>query len=186
MIIHAGDLTYKGLRSEVIDFLDWFSSLKYAYKIFIAGNHDFYFEKSKAIEIEQLIPAGVTYLNDSGVMIEGINVWGSPVTPWFYNWAFNRKRGPQIRKHWGLVPEATDVLITHGPAFGMHDDVINGEHVGCKDLMKTIEKIQPKVHVCGHIHESYGITRRSEIKYINACVLNERYELANAPLLFDL
>lgn len=185
-IIHAGDLTYKGERTEVLDFLDWFARLNYTYKIFIAGNHDFYFEKKSPAILQTVIPPQVIYLNDSGVTINNINIWGSPVTPWFYNWAFNRARGADINRHWKLIPPQTDILITHGPAYGILDQIINGNNTGDKDLRKRIEEIKPKVHICGHIHEAYGSTKLGGTRFINATVLNESYELVNPPVVFEL
>ena len=135
LIIHAGDISSRGLRSEISGFLSWFDALDFKYKIFIAGNHDYYFENELQITIEDLIPSDIIYLNDSGIEIEGHQFWGSPVQPWFYNWAFNRHRGSDIRKHWNLIPQETDILITHGPAFGKLDVTVRGEHVGCADLL---------------------------------------------------
>lgn len=186
ILIHAGDISYRGKRSEVTDFLHWFGQLAFPHKIFIAGNHDFFFEKSTSFTIQELLPQGVTYLNDSGVEVEGVKVWGSPVTPWFYNWAFNRKRGAPISKHWQLIPENTDIVVTHGPVYGIHDTVLNGNHVGCIHLQKRILEIKPKAHICGHVHEAYGNVKRAGIRYINACQLNEFYELTNPPVLFEL
>jgi Icc-related predicted phosphoesterase len=186
VLLHAGDISYKGERGEVIDFLGWFSKQNYTYKIFIAGNHDFFFEKAKWADIEAIIPKDVIYLNDSGISINNISVWGSPVTPWFFNWAFNRYRGAAIRKHWNMIPDETDVLITHGPAFGLHDIVVNGTNTGCKDLLQRIMEVKPKVHVCGHIHEGYGSIKKGETRFINASVLNESYELVNKPIVFEI
>jgi Icc-related predicted phosphoesterase len=186
VLLHAGDVTYKGEKQEVKDFLQWFSQQNFTYKIFIAGNHDFYFEKTNAADVSAMIPEGVIYLNDSGVTINGISVWGSPVTPWFFQWAFNRHRGAPILKHWNLIPSSTDVLLTHGPAFGIHDIVINGKHVGCKDLLQRVKELKPKVHVCGHVHEGYGVTKKAGVQFINASVLNESYELVNKPVVFEL
>ncbi|MFL5810882.1 MAG: metallophosphoesterase family protein [Flavisolibacter sp.] len=186
VLIHAGDISYHGKKEEVINFLQWFSKQKAEYKIFIAGNHDFYLEHAKPEQLEALIPEGVIYLKDSGINIDEIKIWGSPVTPWFYNWAFNRHRGEEIRKHWDLIPANTNLLITHGPVYGFLDMVINEQHVGCQDLLRTVLTVQPKVHVCGHIHESYGSIKRSGIRFINASVVNEQYELANKPIFFDI
>jgi Icc-related predicted phosphoesterase len=185
-IVHAGDITYKGRESEVTDFLTWFGKLNYQYKIFIAGNHDFYFERKSPSAISKILPEGVIYLNDSGADIGGVKVWGSPVTPWFFNWAFNRQRGEGVRKHWELIPPDTGLLITHGPPFGILDTVLNQQHVGCRDLLQTVQTHQPKVHVFGHIHESSGVLQRNGTKFINASVLNEAYELVNKPIVFEL
>jgi Icc-related predicted phosphoesterase len=186
VLLHAGDISYKGHKEEIVDFLKWFSKQDFAYKIFIAGNHDFYLEKAMLPEIESLIPQNVIYLNDSGLTIDGINIWGSPITPWFFNWAFNRHRGDDIKIHWDLIPANTDILITHGPVLGIHDTVINSQHVGCRDLLEKVKEIKPKVHICGHVHEGYGITQKFGTKFINACILNESYELVNKPVLFTL
>jgi Icc-related predicted phosphoesterase len=186
VLIHAGDISYRGKREEIVDFLGWFERQSFQHKIFIAGNHDFYMEKIKAEDLAQLIPENITYLNDSGITIGNVNIWGSPVTPWFYNWAFNRHRGAEIRKHWELIPADTNLLITHGPVYGFLDMVLNEQHVGCQDLLRKVLVFQPKVHVCGHIHESYGSIKRSGIRFINACMLNEKYELANRPVVFEV
>ena len=186
VLLHAGDISYKGNKEEVKDFMQWFSEQKFAHKIFIAGNHDFFMEQAKVAELPVLIPENVIYLNDSGTTIEGINIWGSPVTPWFFNWAFNRHRGEEIQKHWNLIPSDTHILMTHGPVLGIHDVIVNGTHVGCTDLLTKVKKIKPRAHVCGHIHEGYGITEKLGVKFINASVLNETYELVNKPVVFDL
>lgn len=185
MLIHAGDVTSQGKQSQVEDFLEWFSKQDFKYKIFIAGNHDFFFERMPEDYIRSLIPDEVIYLNDSGVEIEGIKIWGSPVQPWFYDWAFNRQRGAEIQKHWDLIPLSTDVLVTHGPALGFGDRTIYGDRVGCEDLLKTIKKIQPRFSICGHIHEGYSVSESEGTTFINASVLNVKYELVNEPIVFD-
>jgi Icc-related predicted phosphoesterase len=186
VLLHAGDVSSRGLKSEIQRFLDWFSSLDYTYKIFIAGNHDFFFEEAPKEEIDAMIPDNLIYLNDSGVEIEGIKIWGSPIQPWFHDWAFNRKRGPEIQKHWDLIPADSDIVITHGPAFGIHDRLVSGMPVGCEDLLPTLQRIAPKVHLCGHIHEAYGERQVGETLFLNASILNVRYEIANAPIEFEL
>ena len=186
VILHAGDVSSRGLKTEIERFLDWFSNLDYAYKIFIAGNHDFFFENAPQSEIQALIPENLIYLNDSGVEIEGIKIWGSPIQPWFYDWAFNRQRGPAIQKHWDLIPEDSDIVITHGPVFGIHDRIVSGTLVGCEDLLPVIQRIAPKVHLCGHIHEAYGTVQVGETLYINASILDLRYTIAHDPVVFDV
>jgi len=186
VLIHAGDLSYRGEKLEIADFLAWFQKQPFRYKIFIAGNHDFFLEKASRKEIDQLIPEGVIYLNDSSTVIDGINVWGSPVTPKFFNWAFNCNRGEAIRKHWDLIPADINLLITHGPPFGILDQAATEQHVGCKDLLNKVKEIKPKVHVFGHIHESYGTTKNFGMQFINASLVNETYELINRPIIFSL
>jgi Icc-related predicted phosphoesterase len=185
-IIHAGDVSNTGKEYQVQEFMDWFSSLPYQYKIFIAGNHDFWFEQVETKIIKNNIPDNVIYLNDSGINIEGINIWGSPVSPWFYDWAFNRQRGADIKSHWDLIPANTNILITHGPAFGILDATIGGQHVGCDDLLATINIIKPNIHICGHIHEAYGQRQINKTTFINASVLDHRYDIKNNAVKFEL
>lgn len=182
VLIHAGDISLSGKKEEAENFLQWFSKQNFNHKIFIAGNHDFFFEKATDEEIKRMLPENIIYLNDSGTIINGIKIWGSPVTPQFYNWAFNRKRGEAIRKHWEMIPVDTEVLITHGPAYGFLDVVSSEEHVGCQDLLRSVLLIKPKIHVCGHIHESFGFLKRSDIQFINASQVNEVYQLVHKPV----
>lgn len=185
ILIHAGDISTRGYRSQTIDFLNWFSKLPHKHKIFIAGNHDFDFEDN-ADTINEIIPEGVIYLNDSLVEIEGIKIWGSPITPYFYNWAFNRFRGDNIKTYWDKIPNDIDILITHGPPYMILDKVVYDQrNVGCVDLLNRVQEIRPKYHIFGHIHEGSGILKVDEVTFINASVLNEDYRLINKPIHFD-
>ncbi len=186
VILHAGDISYKGKKAEIADFLDWFAALDYKYKIFIGGNHDFFLEKGPGEELLNMIPENVIYLCNNGVEIEGIRIWGSPITPWFFNWAFNQKRGSKIARFWNLIPPGTDIVMTHGPVYGILDTVINGKNAGCLDLFNRLLEIRPKIHLSGHIHEGYGWVKRFGIRFINASLQNEYYELVNQPVVFEL
>ncbi len=184
MLIHTGDISKMGKEDEIIDFLNWFKIQDYTYKIFIAGNHDFLFEMNPTLA-ESFIPTNCIYLNNSFVEIEGIKIWGSPITPRFYDWAFNCDRGEKIRKYWDQIPYDTDILLTHGPAYGILDQTKHGLLVGCEELIRVIEKTKPKIHAFGHIHEAYGKANNTDTIFINASVLDIRYQLVNKPFLID-
>jgi predicted phosphohydrolase len=186
VLIHAGDISSKGKEDEAEIFLDWFAAQPHPHKIFIAGNHDFFFERAQPEHIRNIIPPNIIYLNDSGITLNGFRIWGSPISPWFFNWAFNRHRGEAIRKHWELIPAGTDILITHGPVHNILDTTLDGTHAGCADLREKVLAIRPKVFICGHIHEAAGTLTEENILFINASVLNERYQLAHAPVVFEL
>ena len=186
---------------QCIKALGWFNSLPYKYRIIIAGNHDLFMdpdhldEPSSVSAINAILPVadGFHYLWNSGCEIEGIKFWGSPEQPEFFHWAFNVPRGTPLRLHWENIPEGTDVLITHGPAFGLVDKCPNFAEpkgpwisVGDNDLAKKIRRIKPRVHVCGHIHAGYGHAFLGETLYLNASTCTERYEPTNKPLLFDI
>lgn len=185
MLIHAGDISQQGEEQEIRDFLKWFSRLNYQHKIFIAGNHDFFFERSSLKEINKIIPEGIHYLQDSGITIEGINIWGSPIQPWFMNWAFNRFPGEQIRKHWDLIPENTDILITHGPPYGILDKTILGERAGCLELRSKLESLSVKAHIFGHIHEANGEKSIDGVNHINASVVDQKYQVCHKPFVYN-
>jgi Icc-related predicted phosphoesterase len=181
ILIHAGDVCNRGTAAEALDFMNWFSNQNYAYKIFIAGNHDFYFENEQNTTIKSLLPESVYYLNDSGITIEGISFWGSPITPEFHNMAYNRKRGIDIAKHWELIPSDTDVLITHGPAYGILDTTFQNLNVGCVSLLTKIEQINPLYHIFGHIHEGFGLTEREGTTFINTSSVDFGYKIRKLP-----
>ncbi len=189
LIIHGGDMSSGGRKAEIVEFLNWYNKLPFKHKILIAGNHDFFFENQSKEEINELLSnyPDIKYLNDSGLEIDDIKIWGSPVQPWFYNWAFNRV-GTDICKHWDMIPLDTDILITHGPVEGFLDLTLEGKVTGCPFLKEAITKMTNlKLHVCGHIHEAYGrVVFPDGQVFLNASVLNRRYEMQNRPIVYEL
>jgi len=183
VLIHAGDLTGKGTATEVQNALKWFSQVgTFQHRVLIAGNHDFLFERESQYALS-LIPPNVTYLENSGVVIEGVRFWGSPITPYFHDWAFNRYASA-IGKYWQAIPGDTDVLITHGPPLGVLDRVEGREQVGCPQLLaEIVNRIRPQVHVFGHIHEGYGVATLQNLSTVfgNASVCDRQYRPTNAP-----
>ena len=191
ILIHTGDFCNHGSMLDCIKFFNWFGTKPHKHKIVIAGNHDIWMEKANPSEIAAIIPPGITYLNDSGCEVEGLKFWGSPVQPTFFNWAFNRDRGEHIQQHWDLIPEGTDVLLTHGPVRYRLDECpdwnTNGlKRVGCQNLYDTVKKIKPILHICGHVHYSYGDCFNNGTTFINASVCNEAYEPLNKPYIVDI
>jgi len=140
----------------------------------------------------------VIYLQDSGCEIEGLRFWGSPWQPWFMDWAFNLPRkGEKLRAKWNLIPMDTDVLITHGPPYGVLDEVRprmtawgpaeeGSGHLGCEELAIRLAAVRPRVHVFGHIHDGYGIHKQAGTTYVNASICTEEYRPTNPPIVIDL
>lgn len=190
VLVHAGDVSGRGSLREVEEFLAWFNELPYTHKIMIAGNHDFWFEKMSTFAVNEMLAEkypNITYLNDSGVEIDGVKFWGSPVQPWFYDWAFNRM-GADICKHWDMIPLDTDVLITHGPMKGFLDMTVRGVSTGCPYLLeKSAEMTNLKLFVCGHIHEAYGKFEFPDGGvFVNASTLNFNYQVQNKPIVVEI
>lgn len=185
VFIHAGDMSMKGRMSEISAVGEWLQALPHRHKIVVAGNHDFAFELSRGLAAKAL-GEGVTYLEDSGVTIEGIRFWGSPWQPWFYDWAFNLYPGPALAQKWALIPPSTDVLITHGPPRNILDEVGKGEHAGCVDLAARLDDLSVRVHAFGHIHESSGLLEQDGRVYVNASICDGSYNATNPARVVDI
>ncbi len=185
IVIHCGDVSGMGRKNEILNFADWFSELPHKHKIMIPGNHDFLFEKEYGVAANITESRGIICLIDNFAEVEGIKFWGSPITPWFYNWAFNRFRGSSIEHHWNKIPDGIDVLLTHGPPSYVNPLSVvknDNEDVGCEDLYKAIMRIKPKINAFGHIHEGYGYKYHEDVLFLNCSLLDENYYPKNSPI----
>lgn len=181
ILIHCGDLTNFGTFTQMSNSIQWLKNQSHEYKICIAGNHDFILQQSDCSDL--FADSGIHYLEDKLVEIKGLNIYGSPWTPTFMDWAFMKDRGEPIRQMWDKIPNNLDVLITHGPPWGILDlSIYTNKSVGCVDLLSKVLKVKPKIHCFGHIHYCYGIKERKHTKFINAAQLNEKYKIANKPI----
>lgn len=209
ILLHSGDITDMGTDEQIINFLTWFSNIKgFDKKIFIAGNHDFNLEHYKVkpyskgqppvinniIDGEGLKENNVIYLEDEEYIFNslslerGVKFYGSPWQPEFGGWAYNLPRyGAELELKWNKIPNDTDILITHGPAFGHRDLLMyNTDQVGCSLLRDRIKQIKPTVHVFGHIHHSYGIEETRDTLFVNASICDEGYNPIHLPIVVDL
>lgn len=187
VLIHAGDSLGQGTLDNVEDLNNWLGTLPHRHKIVIAGNHDWAFQDTPEQAREALTNA--IYLEDSGVEIEGVRFWGSPWTPAFMYWAFMLDRGQPLHDAWALIPENTDILITHGPPMGfgdLADTELGCCNVGCRDLLERLDELSLKAHVFGHIHEGYGLYQRGRTTLVNASTCTVRYEPYNPPVVLEV
>jgi predicted phosphodiesterase len=201
LLIHAGDFMNSGYNPmDAIEFFQWFDEIEnYDFKVFIAGNHDRWMQ-DKTEESRGILTGYKTieYLQDDWMTVgdsdphdpnvKTAKIYGSPWQPEFYNWAFNLPRnGEELKSKWDMIHEDTDILITHGPAWGFLDDVEGNRnvHLGCELLAERIKQIKPKIHICGHIHSGYGHYFDGYTHYFNASVLNERYSYSHLPWNID-
>jgi len=166
VLIHAGDLTHMGKLDELRQVNEFLLRLPHRYKIVVAGNHDWGFQRQPEAARRALTAA--TYLEDEAVVIEGVKFYGSPWQPCFLDWAFNLPRGAPLAQKWDLIPQDTDVLITHGPPEGIGDRALDSRGVGCSDLLRRVQQVQPKLHIFGHIHEDRGVWTRGKTTFVNA------------------
>lgn len=209
LLICSGDVgSGRTNIGELTRFFIWFEAQPADVKIFVPGNHDVLLDKkfpaqqeNKPLEImaiqayrdaQELLKAyKIKYLCDKEYVYKGLKFYGSPYSPSFgHNWAFNADRGKKIQRVWSKIPSDVDVLITHGPPYGVLDlqtprKRVEGvdPHLGCQDLRDVILKRLKNLKLCcfGHIHENYGLvqlavsnTRR--VLFSNGTVLDDRHD----------
>jgi predicted phosphodiesterase len=192
LLIHAGDALSWGSDEELVRFVQWFGNLPHRHKVYVAGNHDVVLDAGKAgeymqVEAEKLVRSAAHYLHDSGVVIDGLSIYGSPYQPWFCNWAFNLpRRGPELAAKWSQIPAGLDILVTHGPPALILDSVGYRKHAGCELLREAVITAEPRIHVFGHIHGGYGVCRQGKTVFVNASVCDEQYRPVNKPVVMDI
>lgn len=166
-------------------FCGWLEEQPAREKILVAGNHDIAFEEYPNL-IKPAIRDRAIYLRDSEHVFEGVKFYGSPWQPPFYDWAFNAPE-EQLALAWQMVPDDVDVLITHGPAYGLRDMTTAPEHAGSSTLRYELdERLRPELHVFGHIHEAHGYVQRQYTLHANVSICNGQYKPINQPLYYDV
>jgi Icc-related predicted phosphoesterase len=164
MVIHSGDCSnprdpYNN-EPEVRNFIHWFKSLPIKHKVYVAGNHDTSIEK-KLVTKKDFTDAGIIYLEDDLVEIQGVMIYGNPYTPQFGQWAFMKDR-VKLDRYWTqAMPGYVDILVTHGPPKGILDKSYDRnnylECCGDKSLLNKVLEVQPAYHLFGHIHNCKDI-----------------------------
>lgn len=165
VLIHCGDFSDYGTEEEVLDFLNWFIGLPYPHKIFVTGNHDLCLWDADGIED---LPDNVHFLQDRGVTIEGTS---------FFGIAYNHPAD--------LIPEGTDVLVTHEPPLAILDE-IDGANWGNLPLLQRVYAVRPRYHLFGHTHGDWGMEEKDGIVFSNAALLDHRLDVVYPPRVIDI
>lgn len=195
LLLHAGDMTPTFDHSEPFqlswldtNFRNWLNEIPVDQVYGVAGNHEFIFEGRGKVDgyatnwIKHRLPW--VYLQDQGTIFKGYNIWGSPWQPPFCDWAFNLPES-ELEKKWAMIPDDTEILITHGPPRNILDkEGRREEHVGSKTLLELTFKLPDlKLHVFGHIHHSFGQSELAETQFVNASYVDEGYKARpDAPI----
>jgi len=179
ILILAGD--YSGSGSELRAFLRWLKRQAGRYQdvALIPGNHD---EALMLPTLRALIESyGVHPLIGREGTFQGLRIYGQPFTPQLGTWPWmaSPERLAQI---WAAVPAGLDILVSHGPPYGILDIGEDGEHAGDPAFAANLARMRPRVVLCGHIHEQAGRLgtandRATAIR--NVSVVDENYELIN-------
>lgn len=157
---------------------------------YIAGNHDKIFATYPSLAATLAI-RGV-YLEDRSTKPfayddnhphKDLSIFGTPWSLKFGQWSFMTDE-EGIARH--LPDQYHDIIVSHGPPKGVADIGLFGEHAGSKSLRDYVLKYKPKLVVCGHLHEGYGIHDLDGVKVVNASYMNESFRPKNPPIVIEL
>lgn len=212
LLISAGDYSYRGQPQVVEEFHIWLSKQPAKHIISCQGNHEVWVEKyfNEAKERVEKIDKRIIFTAFGDYEIEGLKIHCDATTPRFHDWAWNVDRGEKIKRQWAAIPDNTNILVTHGPAYGILDRSLGriardtDEPLGCKDLLNRISQLQKlKLHVFGHIHGSSGMKKyyfpygmdgwlgeiielENGINFVNAAICDEYYKPTNPVRFIEL
>ena len=149
VVIGAGDFAsvHEGLQ-ETIDALAGIEKPA----VLVPGNN----ETDEALREATAGWRSATVLHGGGATISGVDFFGLgagiPITPWEWSFDLDDEKAAVMLAH---CPEGA-VLVLHSPPLGHCDSGGTGQSFGSPILLRTIEERNPRLAVCGHIHESWG------------------------------
>lgn len=147
------------------DFVEWLESQPAEVIVGIAGNHDFIAQEDP--KFMRRLPW--IYLEDETAIVDGLRIHGSPYAKKFGNWAF-MEEDDKLKQRWEMIPDDTDILMVHGPAYQVLDRVWDGRNEGSKTLIKRIDELNARLVVTGHIHEAQGVMYAKNRLHVNAAL----------------
>jgi len=183
ILLCAGDWTMfsRSLRS-IVDFNDWLGELPHKHKLCVAGNHETYLQTTPTNR--SLLTNAVLLMNE-GVEIEGLRIWGSPVTP--VGPAFSMRSAEERRRLYAAIPANTDILITHGPPRGILDRAPGSNfHSGDQELLDAVNRVRAKLHVFGHVHGAHGLFATRETLFANVALLGPNGDIDKNPIVLGM
>jgi Icc-related predicted phosphoesterase len=186
ILLYAGDLSFFSRSLDAIDsFNEWLHGLPYRHRLMTLGNHELLFEQ-KPLLIDSLLDGATVLVNDS-VEVEGLKVFGSPTTT-HLGTAFGVPRSEARRQLWARVPDDTNVLLVHGPPYGVLDGMAGSdEHVGDPELLARISELRElRLVVFGHVHAAPGIVERNGVTFVNASMLGSSGSIERAPIVLRI
>lgn len=185
LLIHTGDWSGQGTYKETRDFINWLQAIehKFGKVICVPGNHDRWVESNQAQAKQEFKDSGFELLVYESTFYMGAIIYGHPMTPVFGNWAFMGTDGDR-KLAADAIPLDTFILASHGPPLGFLDELAeNGSNpgfkVGCAHLREAVDRVRPKLHVFGHIHEQSGVMALEKTLLVNASHMDEYYRPIN-------
>lgn len=197
VVLVTGDVSNRGSPWVIEDVDQWLGELPVSHRVLCGGNHDVTLHASfcrdqwpRFLEEEPSLPMtmrNAVVLQDSGVELMGIRIFGFPWVHRNHGWAWEVTEEEMKALATQRIPEGTDVLMTHNPSAGWKNRGFLNEHLdlGSVAIRDRCREIKPAVHVFGHVHGGYGIEKGSVPLVINASSVTSSYK-PRAPLYFDL
>ena len=156
--------------------------LPHVHRVVIPGNHDFIVEDAS----RRALITNATLLINQSVEIMGLKFWGSPTTP-LLGEAFGVVSDTVRAKLYSGFAADTDILVTHGPPYGILDKAPGSDHhEGCLQLLVAVQRLKPMLHVFGHVHGAYGTYDTNDTLFVNAALPGRAFGMRNRPHVFKL
>lgn len=173
-------------------FLPWVETLPVQHVVFTWGNHDHVGEYVDLLP-RSFYPAHVHLLVNESITLDGVSFHGVPQTPRFHDWAFNDDDTlDALGQRWKQIPDGTDVVISHGPPYGVCDTVRprSTRRLGSrtqKEWLVSDAPNCPRVLICGHIHGAGGTSALcGRTQVYNVALVDERYDVVRTPEYIEL
>lgn len=184
VLICAGDFTmFSRSVAAIRDFDQWLGELPHRHKLVIPGNHEFFLEADPG---KRSLLSNATVLIDEAIEIDGLRIYGSPLTP-LYGGAFGVSSADERTKRWARIPPAIDVLVTHGPPYGIMDSSLElPTPMGDSELLAAVQRIKPSLHIFGHVHGGYGQVVLGEARFVNAALMGSVGDLEQEPVMLRM
>jgi Icc-related predicted phosphoesterase len=114
--------------------------------------------------------SNITALHLNEITIDGIpfiGVSGTIPIPFSSRLRIRERR---FHEQLELLLNRQSVLVVHPPPWGSLDEAFGRFHAGCRRLLKTITRRQPRLVICGHIHERPGLVSIRETLVVNCSI----------------
>lgn len=152
VVVGAGDFaTAGGSASAMIEILAQIEKPV----VIVSGNHD------NLLELTRLC-SGVEHihlLHGDGVNIDGVEFYGLGCeVPQMNELKWNEWLSEEAAVNMLQACPEKCVLLTHSPAYGHCDLQIYGKNEGSVAILDCVKAKQPKLHLCGHIHNQWGVS----------------------------
>jgi Icc-related predicted phosphoesterase len=154
------------------EFIPWIETSDAEEAYATLGNHDW---------VQTGFDRGIIKVDELVETQQGLSIWFSPWSPIFARWSYMLTE-EQLEEYYSHIPPGIDILVSHGPPYGYGDKsyvtMIGGgdPHVGSKALLRCIERVKPRIVVCGHIHGGYGLYNCGDTQIYNASLVDENYK----------